>query len=347
MTIQLLTMRRFFELPKGDFYYYGDVVTQYLWWFGILAALTDALIRAKPKTSQRRWLIIDRVLWAGVLCLAAYVVIDLSLITFLVYIATKGVDAYHGLSYSRYPIKTAADEWLLLCTGLCSALAIVGVATCYFRAMSAYGLRGVCRPRLIAATALALAGAGSYVFWFYAIARDYYVPDFENVGFGASWWHHLGGGALAATWVTYFIYRSWHAAGERSTSPAPSQKSIDLPLAAENLSALALISLAAIIHLGQSIWQNYGNAFTQNEWEGVAWLLFQPNTYFMAALLVRSLQLMRFRWTGRAPAPLLLVPLRSRDFVTSWLLLAAILAISVPTFAAFSFSFWLGPWYRW
>jgi hypothetical protein len=67
----------------------------------------------------------------------------------------------------------------------------------------------------------------------------------------------------------------------------------------------------------------------------------------MAALLIRSVQLMRLRWKGVAPAPLILVPIKLREFAASWLLLAAILAVAVPTFAAFGFSFWLGPWYRW
>jgi len=53
MTIQLLTMQRFFKLPEREFYFYGDAVTQYLWWFAILAALTDAFIRARPKLPQK------------------------------------------------------------------------------------------------------------------------------------------------------------------------------------------------------------------------------------------------------------------------------------------------------
>ena len=192
-----------------------------------------------------------------------------------------------------------------------------------------------------------LAAASGYAFWFHAIARNHYAPDFEGVGFGASWWHHVGGVILTVACSTYWIYRGWHAAGERSTLNAPPQASIDLPLAAENLLALTLISIAVIIHLGQDAWHNYGNAFTQSEWEGVAWLLFQPTTYFMAALLVRSLQLMRLRWKGGAPAPLVLVRITLRELVTAWLLLAGIIAVAIPTFAAFSFSFWLGPWYRW
>ena len=49
---------------------------------------------------------------------------------------------------------------------------------------------------------------------------------------------------------------------------------------------------------------------------------------------------------------ILLSPLRrlvgSPDYAErSPLLLAMILAVAIPTFAAFSFSFWLGPWYRW
>ena len=344
MAVQLLTMRRFFELPEGEFYYFGDVVTQYLWWFSILAALTDALMRAKPNSTERRRLVVDGVLWIGMLGVAAYVVIDLSFVPYLTYTATRSIDSYHEPSISRYPIMTARDEWLLFGTGLLAATAIVGIAAFNFRAMKARGPVGVCRPRWMAITIVILTAAGGYAYWFHALARNYYAPDFEGAGFGAGWWHHAGGVTLAAAWVTYLIYRGWHAARERSASAAPPQASIDLPLAAENLLVLTLISVAAVIHIGQEAWHTYWNAFTQGD---LAWLLFQPSTYFMAALLVRSLQLMRLRWKGGSPAPLVLVPIALREFVTSWLLLAGIIAVAIPTFAAFSFSFWLGPWYRW
>ena len=347
MAVQLLTMRRFFALPEGAFYYFGDVVTQYLWWFGIFVALTDALMRAKPNSTKRRRLVIDGVLWFCMLAVAAYVVIDLSFIPYLTYSTTRSIDASHEPSISRYPIMTARDEWLLFGTGLLAATAIVGIAAFNFRAMKARGPVGVCRPRWMAITIVILTAAGGYAYWFHALARNYYAPDFEGAGFGAGWWHHAGGVTLAAAWVTYLIYRGWHATRERSTLTAPPRASIDLPLAAEDLVVLTLISVVAILHIGQEAWHYYGNGLTQNVWEGVAWVLFQPSTYFMAALLVRSLQLIRLRWQDGAPAPLILVPITLREIVASWLLLAAILAVAIPTFAAFSFSYWLGPWYRW
>jgi hypothetical protein len=87
---------------------------------------------------------------------------------------------------------------------------------------------------------------------------------------------------------------------------------------------------------------------TLGSWtETLPYLMVYPSTYFIIAMLLASIQLMRLRWQGRAPAPLTLIPLKSSEFVASWLLLAMILAVAIPTFAAFSFSFWLGPWYRW
>jgi hypothetical protein len=136
---------------------------------------------------------------------------------------------------------TSGDEWLLFGTGLLAATAIVGIATFNFRAMKVRGPGGVCQPRSIAITVVILIAASGYAFWFHALARNHYAPDFEGVGFGASWWHHAGGVSLAAAWVTYLIYRGWHAAGERLTLNAPPQAFLDLALAAENLVALTLI----------------------------------------------------------------------------------------------------------
>jgi hypothetical protein len=77
------------------------------------------------------------------------------------------------------------------------------------------------------------------------------------------------------------------------------------------------------------------------------YLVVDPLTYFITAMLILSFQLIRFCWKGQAPAPLVIIPLKSSDFIVAWLILAAIFAVALLTFAAFGFSFWLGPWYRW
>jgi hypothetical protein len=81
--------------------------------------------------------------------------------------------------------------------------------------------------------------------------------------------------------------------------------------------------------------------------ENIGFFAAWPSNYFTVAMLFFSLNLLCLRWTGRAPGPLPIVPLQTREFVAAWLLLAVIVALAIPTFAAFSFSFWLGPWYRW
>lgn len=346
VAIQAMVTRGFIELPKGEFYFFEDVVTQYVWWLAILVALTDAFMRANPHAAQRRRKVVSGLLLLGLLFLLLHIVTDLSFITFLVHAACRGVDSTHSVENSRYPITSDADEWLLFGAGFAGIAAIVVAAATNFAALQTRGLSGVSRPAILVACGSLSAAAAGYCYWFFAIARPYYSADLVGVGFAASWWHQVGGIALAATWITYAVYHESRAAHTNSPSESSAPESVSLPVAADGLIVLALISLATTIYLAQLVWQNYDNVYTQSKWEGLGYMLFQPVTCFMTALLLRSLQLVRLRWSGKAPAPLTIIPVKSSELIVAWLLLAAIVAVAIPTFAAFSFSFWLGPWYR-
>lgn len=347
MTTQFLSMRHFFKLPEGDLFFYGDIVTQYLWWLAIVAVLGDATIRVATKVARHRWWIADAIVWIGALFLATYIVIELSTINYLVHVACNGVDGVFRPEYRRYPIMTLSDERLLFGTAAAAVAAVVVAAVLFVRALANRGLCGPAQPATLVPLALLLAVSGGYALWFYEVARNHYSPDLENIGFGASRWHQAGGAALATLAVTYVVYRGWHAAAARSRTLESTAASMELPLAGENLIALFVLLAASVVHMVQITCSAVDGPFSTSVLDDLAYLSVYPSTYFGVAILLMSLRLIRFRWKGRAPAPLVVVPVKSRDFVASWLILAAIVGVAVPTLAAFSFSFWLGPWYRW
>jgi hypothetical protein len=67
----------------------------------------------------------------------------------------------------------------------------------------------------------------------------------------------------------------------------------------------------------------------------------------MTALLIASWRLAALRRKRMLPHPPVLRPMSGRRFFTAFIMLLMSLAVGIPTLAIFSFSFWLGPWYRW
>lgn len=346
IAIHFLTMQRVVELPESDLFFYGDVATQYVWWLAILAALSDACMRAKGNASRRRWLIGDAIVYLCATCLAFYIVTELSLITFLVHVATHDVDSGFAPSYTRYPIVTYRDEWMLVASSAAASTAIVVAGAFFSPLRNASDASDWSRRRSLAFMLLLTTLTAAYAYWFYSTALNYYSPDLASVGSGASWWKQLGGIVLGAMLVSCVAYRAWHSRERKSFAPESNPTIIELPFAAESLAILLVLLAATTLQLAEQIWMALDE--TLGSWtETLPYLLVYPSTYFIIAMLLASIQLMRLRWQGRAPAPLTLIPLKSSEFVASWLLLAMILAVAIPTFAAFSFSFWLGPWYRW
>lgn len=347
MTIQLLNMQGFVTFPEDDLFLYDDVVTQYLWWLAVLIVLGDAVRRVDGGRPHRSHWLINGVIGLGLLGLATYMVTDLALVNYLVHVACRGVDAAQPLRYQRYPVTTLGSEWSLILTNAGGAAVIVIAAALMLRQIANHGLNSLRRPKMLAALALLLGVSGGISYYHYAIERYWLAPDLEGIGFTSSWWQRAGGVAVAAVLVTYAIYRCWHASAALATTTASSHASLALPLAGEQFFVLFVLAAPAVLYMGQSIWAAFNAGYLTTPLEGLLYLTLTPSTYFIMAMLALGLRLIRLRWQGRVPAPLVVIPLRSSDFILAWLLLAAIVAVAIPTFAAFGFAYWLGPWYRW
>ena len=342
VTARFLKEWQLFKLPDKSFIF-EDLVTDLVWTLAVLTALADASIRATQTVQLRRWLIVEALTWTGSIGIAVYIATNGSLIAYLTHLACRGVDAADATIYNRYQITTISDEWeILLVTTAATACAVAALLT-FFAALSTSGVKSALQPRRLGIIGLLLAVSGTGL-WFYYAALRQFSPDMHSVSFEPNWWERLGGALLAGLFVTYAIYRCWHSSNGRSSAEGASQMSLDLPLAAESWIALLLLLAVAVLTGVQII----GDVVDFDApLENIGFLAAWPSTYFTLAVFFFSLNLLRLRWTGRAPGPLQIVPLEAHEFIGAWLLLAAIVAVAIPTFAAFSFSFWLGPWYRW
>ncbi|WP_428305295.1 hypothetical protein [Lacipirellula sp.] len=343
VTARYLREWQLFKLPMKSAYIYEDLLTDIVWKIAVLIAMADASIRAAQKVRPRRRLIVETLVWAGCIGIAIYIATNGTLIAFLVHVGCRGVDAADATIYNRYGIPAISDEWrILLAMSVAAACAIAALVT-LSAVMSTSGLKQALHPRVLGIVGLLLSASGAGI-WFYSGMLSQFSPDIHSVSFEPNWWECLGGAILAALLVTYSIYRFWHASSWRSSAEAISQTSLNLPPVAEGWPVLLLLLGVALIAAVQIV-----NDFIDFDapLENIGFIAAWPSNYFTLAMLFFSLNLLRLRWQGKAPGPLPIVPLQTREFAGAWLLLAAIVAVAIPTFAAFSFSFWLGPWYRW
>ena len=322
-----------------------DVMTGYAWWLAIVVALNDASSRMSVNRTGWRKSVVHGLAGAFALVLGIYLVIEVFYVVYLTHAACRSVDLHHPPEYHRYPTLTNLDQWLLsaLPAAAVAAAVIAGIAS--LRAFSKHGLRGPFRRRTLTPIVLLLTASGSYTCWYYVVGHDYYSPDFADVEASANWWQVSGSMVLVALAITYVAYRAWRA----HSPPDSLQLEIeDFPPAGEQGFAITAVFAAPCTYLVQLILASLGYAGNfSSAFDVLLNLAAAPFSLLLFAMLLQAARLARLRWQGSGHAPLVVIPFRLREFAAAWLLMAVIAAIAIPTFAAFSFSFWLGPWYRW
>jgi hypothetical protein len=341
---QMLNARGFMTLPESSLYFYSDLLTVHGWWLLLIILLIEATGRAKsPMSAGPPRRVLNALAWIGMSLFGAYVIINTALITYLVHVACRGVDATNQYTGNRYPIWFVSQESTFAGLGLTAVVAVILAAFLLCSGIRSQANRGWQRYMRILPGLMLLAAAGAYCSWYYRVALPTVSPDLGATEFGSTWFEQIGGVALGLMLITAGATRTARTAARGSQSPS---RQIHLPAAAESLAVLVFLASATGLIVVQSIRGCFDSAYGTAS-EMLPYLLVYPDTTLTAAILILALHQMWLRRKGGSPAPLHLVPLEGKRLASAWLALAAILSIGIPTLAAFSFSFWLGPWYRW
>ena len=340
---QILISRGYVELPEEvDLHFYGDVFTKHVWWLALGIALTDLVSRTRRSTAPRPRRLIDALVWIAAIYLGLKVVWDPLAVWFLVHLACRGVDATLVHTGNRYPIWTEGDETRFLAIAVAASLIVLLAALLLATTLP----RQTNRPRLFKtaiAAAMALLGmAAAYNVWFYRVAFPAVSPDLASVGLCSSWFEQLGGAILAAVAVAYASYRMARAAAMRCSAEPVVVESTTIA----SMPTIVFLLFGVAVYGFQMIW-DFAFSGLSSPWEGLAYLLVYPDAYFMLAISVLSLQLGWLSWKGRGTTDISVLPLQRGRFATALVTLTALVAVAIPTVAAFGFAFWLGPWYRW
>jgi hypothetical protein len=347
LLLQLLVTRDYLRLPEDpDLYLYQDLLPLYLWWLCVILALSLAISEASPSTATRRgnWPL-ELIAWIGGAVLAAFVLLNHTVVHMLVHLACAGVDAALKNAPKRYGLVSATEQWRFALLGMFAAGAVVlAAAAIRITFRWRHTRRGLSLSAAVTAAVLLL-GATAYCWWFYTTGFPQASPDMAEVGIKRAAHTWVGGLLLGAAAIA--VGAQALARGDNAKRPDGQVISTFRPLIFST-SLVGLLAAAELIYLEQQIRSFLQMGFGISPLEGLAEMLAEPSFYSHLAILVLTVQLAWRLFKGGANAPAIKVwPLSLQTFAEASLALATLSAVGLPTLAAASFSFWLGTWYRW
>lgn len=341
LTIRLLVVRGLVVLPENEngFFYFGDVMTTHVWWLALGIAIAELLQSLKPRREMRPRRIVSTFTTLAAVALGAYVLRDLLAVTFLVHLACHGVDVSQPGVYQRYLWLTQVEEVVLTSSAAFAFASVPLAAICLGRGIQQQPGR---RRRLqFSIGALLLLGAAVYTVWFFWRVMPAISPDLAEAGGSGTWFELLGGGVLAGMAVYYAACRISRVQGSaRHTFSEKPQTDVGM------LFSILVLFIAAVVYFVQYTRSMSDSTFMDLA-DVIAYSLTFPDTYFMFAITVLSVQLAWVAWRRGNASTLTVHAIDGRRFAAAIVAFSALTIVAIPTFIAAGFGLWLGPWYRW
>jgi hypothetical protein len=349
---QILLAREKIHLPQSDLLFVRTIFPD------TLALICAIAVLASSNERWRGAVIRKERLWVSALAFVAGVIIltlmlrDTGLITFLVHIATQGIEVAQPGRFQRvgtFPDQAKEGFRLFWISASASVAAVVAAAALYL-AIAARNKRGY-RFGCLTVYALALAACAAFCVWYYRVEFFRISPDFAGVGLASSWIDRLSGAFIASIVITTIAYRTARPRGVLVANSYALNVEPGLLFLHEYAIFICLILAVPFVYLYQSLPDNFDIWNMRLGWsQQIAYTLAEylswPETYVYLAILVLSIQLLWQRWKRRGAAPALqLTPIDVRRFAWTWAALALLAAVGLPTLSIFSFTYWLGPWY--
>jgi hypothetical protein len=314
----------------------------------VIVVLCDSVSRwghpSRTLRMRRGWISLLAVI--GGVVLALIVLPDAGMITYLVHVATQGIEHAQPFKFQRsgfFPdqrLEGFRFFWLSLIALLAVMFAAIALV-----ASNLEGLRKKFVSVLVAAYFVLLVAAALFCVWYYTIEFHRISPDLASTGLGSNWFDFLCGAIVAAMIVTTGAYRL--AKTQRPQSIATIHPGSDqLPLH-ERLVFLLLFVGAIIDYYVEDVLVSMQMSMF-GPFSVVRFLsqtLSYTPSYIMLGIGALALQLAYLRWKRREqPIDWELQALNPTRFLWNWLALALLVIVGLPTISVYCFAFWLGPW---
>jgi hypothetical protein len=347
----MIVSRQVISLPDSEMFLSYALFPNALWVVCLVIALSVSFSRWRREESKRDppWKLLA--VWLAGTVVAALILPDIGLIHFLVHVATAGIEFAQPVRFQfadGFPDHRAEgfrSFWISVAAAGVIALAILNLV-------------GLLRVRVARGTC-AIVGGGSFCLllmlatgfcvWYYGFELRRISPFLAEVGLASTWLEWTAGFVVASTIITAGAHQ---AATSGNTHylvlSSVNDQAERLPIY-ESIGCLLVFVAAVAVYTFQAInsYVDFSRIFNASRVaEAVVSLLRDPGSILMLALLTLSLQLCWLRWQRRAErVDWTIAAIDQRRFWTSWIALAALTCVAVPTISASVFMFWLGPWY--
>lgn len=295
------------------------------------------------KKSPWRYFTIQALVVLGASIIAMYIIIDRLTVSVLVHIAMDGVEKSQALWKQRhgtYPNHLIENYWSFRCS-VSALVAVIAAGGVLFNDahMSATKQR-IGKRALFLVLLLCISG---FLGWFASSEFPRMSPDLASVGSARSWSDTVVGLMLwlgIGIWMGIFLTKRRTQNTVLSVKP-PAYSSFGV-LAAAMIAIAQSWSLVETFRELLSFTPLFGTQTIRDILETLANLLVWPEMLVPFVLLISSLAFLWQAYRGRTePRPL--PSIRATDLAWYTFASLALLAVAVPTFAAFGFCFWLGP----
>lgn len=271
------------------------------------------------------------------------ILIDQTLVHRLVYMSLESIELCQPLFFQRhgaYPNHYADGYWFFWLSTLATTSLSLGVTVwlwllCYWKNSP--------NQRFAIVFVVACLGFSSwYGIWYYAKGLLQISPEMIEAGFQSNWPDWVGAGGLLTFFITVGAVRI--ARKEINSLSIPIESIPYRTAFHESWLLLGLIFSATIVINTPEFMLNLSTSY--GWYYDLLGKVYGIGSYLPLAISLLSLQILWLRWKNRSkPQSVGCSRINWRKFGVAWISLALMFVIGVPVIAAFSISFWLGPWY--
>jgi hypothetical protein len=347
----LISQNLWHEPTRSDLIIYGpslDVVIQ----LSMIVVLSDSVRRWQPQISLRKARL-SRIVakWMLALVLILLMQPDVGMMYYLVHIATAGIEFAHPVRFQRpgaFPDQYQEGFRLFWITS--SAVVLLSMAA-LFLVIANVGQR-TRRARLVlgvgfAVTILLIA---SFCIWYYGKEFYHISPDLASAGFPGTWFDWVAAATIGGILVTAGACRLTRQHDPRilvSENISDASRDPAIHESAPGLFRLASVAIVEVLSIVKQLIDFSPIPGIGSLWQAIAYLLtsYLP-FYLFLGVFILAVQFCWPRWRRRnEPFAWELVAVDRTRFFWNWVGLAMLATVGLPTLSAYSFIYWLGPWY--